>query len=108
MDGQITMFEIMEQMKIPDWAKEIVRGLKEHCKKWEFDWLDKLQYKKTSERFYQLFCHITRTYYIEIGEHHYNVEFSKDGNIVIKRCGPDWSKRGEDAIIRIEEVLEQL
>lgn len=108
MTGQITLFEVLEQIKEPNWAKEISRELKEHCSKWGFDWIDKLQSKKTPERFYKLFCETTKTYYVFIGEQYYNTYFDKNGNVVIKRCGIDWNKRNEDAIIRIEEVLEEL
>ena len=108
MTGQITLFEVLEQTKEPDWAKEIANGLREHCKYWQYNWLDKLLVKKTPEQFYRLFCRITKTYYMAIGEPHYRIEFGKDGNVAIKRTGSDWDKRGEDAVIRIEEVLEQI
>lgn len=107
MTGQITLFEVLEQIK-PNWAKEIAKGLKEHCKKWGFDWVDKLQGKKTPERFYKLFCKTTKTYFFLISGLYYNTTFEKEGNVVIKHIGRDWDKRNEDAIIRIEEVLEEL
>lgn len=105
MEGQITIFDLDKE---PEWAKEIANGLKEHCNKWGFDCIEKFQSNKTAERFYKIFCWITKTYYIEIGEDFYNITFSKDGNVSIKRTGPDWSKRNEDAIISIEEVIAEL
>ena len=87
---------------------EIVKGLKEHCVRWKYDWIDKLQLNKSKEKFFQLFCRVTKTYYIDIGEDYYNVEFQKDGKVLIKRCGTDYNKRNEDAIIDIDEILKKL
>ena len=104
--GQMNIFEVMNRP--PNYPKEIAKGLKKHCEEWRYDWIEKLQDKKSPERFFQLFCRMTKTYYIDIRDDYYNVEFQKDGNVVIKRCGPDYDKRNEDAIISIAEVLEEL
>lgn len=108
MEGQITLFEVFKPTEDIRWAEEITNGLKNHCTYWKYDWINKLLVNKSPEHFWRLFCGITKTYYMPINEEHYRIEFGKDGNVAVKRIGSDWAKRGEDAIIRIEEILEQL
>lgn len=106
--GQIDLFEVMEQMKEPNFPKGIAEHLKDYCQEWDYKWIEQLQEKKTHERFQRLFCNVTRIYFAHINGKSYHVEFGKDGYVIIKRCGPDFDQRKEDAVIRIEEVLKEL
>lgn len=89
-----------------NYAKYIAEHLMQHCKKWDYNHIDKLAEHKTPEGFYRIFCKITKTYYVPIREDHYSVTFSKDGTAAVKRCGKDFNERPMDTIINIQNILD--
>lgn len=91
-----------------NYTKYIAEHLMEHCKRWGYNHIDKLAEHKTPEHFYRIFCKLTKIYYAPIGEDYYNVTFSKDGTVTVKRCGKDFDKRPEDATINIQDILNYL
>lgn len=91
-----------------DYAKYIALHLIEYCEVWKYNYIERLAEHKTPEQFYKIFCKLTKTYFAPIGDDHYNVTFSKEGTATVKRCGPDFDKRSEDAIISIHDILEHL
>lgn len=105
MDGQISMEEYLSH---PDWPKEIVRSLKEHCEHWGYEWMTQIQENKTAERFHRLFCNVTRSYYVCHAYEMYHVRFERENQVTIKRCGHDYDYRGFDAVISLEDVLKEL
>lgn len=86
----------------------IANGLKEYCATWGYPWLERLKEINTPEHFYKLFCKITKTYYVDGSTEYYNVTFSKEGTITVKKCGPDYDKRGPDAVLNIQDILPLL
>ena len=96
----------------------VANGLKAHCKYWNYDYIEKLKKNNSVQNFYKVFCKITNTYFIDDGNGYcdfsegvntYDVTFRKKENIaVIKRCGPDWEKRSEDATIDVAELIKLL
>ncbi len=78
------------------------------CKEWGYDFVEQLK-ENNGKQFYNIFCKITKTYFIDRspGEY-YSVEFSKDGKVAIKRCGKDFHKREPDAVIEIQSIVNIL
>ncbi|MDE7309598.1 MAG: hypothetical protein K2N61_13245 [Lachnospiraceae bacterium] len=63
-------------------ADELVK----HCEKWGYDYVERLK-QQGGRQFYNIFCRITKTYFVHKGpEEYYEVEFSKNGKAVVKRC----------------------
>ena len=96
----------------------VANGIKAHCEHWDNDYIEKLRKNNSIQNFYKVFCKITNTYYVDDGKGYcdfsegvntYNVTFKKKENIaVIKRCGPDWDERSEDATIDVGELIKEL
>lgn len=96
----------------------VANGLKEHCKYWGHDYIERLKEDRSIHNFYKLFCKITSIYFVNDGSgycdlsdnvNHYNVTFNKkEGIATIKRCGKDWDERGIDATIDVEELIKRL
>ena len=103
MSEQINIFEYMSEISfLPYLAKK----MKEHCKKWHFDWLERLEQKKTVDVFLRHFCKVTKTYYFYKGEEFYGAVFSKsDETIGIYKCGKDYTGKYL-AVYNISELLE--
>lgn len=86
----------------------IADGLITHCERWKYDYVEKLK-ETGGKQFYNIFCKITKTYYIDRNsEEYYDVEFSKDGKATIKRCGKNYDKREPDAVIDIQNIVDIL
>ena len=97
------------QYTTEEYAKAIVKHLIEHCRRWGMtENIKRLRESKTTEVFHKLFCKVTRTYYVDLYEWYFNVEFCQDNTVNIKRCGRDFSKRGLDATIQLQDVLNEL
>ncbi len=85
-------------------ADELVK----HCEKWGYDYVERLK-QQGGRQFYNIFCRITKTYFVHKGpEEYYEVEFSKNGKAVVKRCGKDFFDKGADVIIDIQSVADIL
>ena len=88
----------MEQMNILDYLVTtdflpfLANALKEHCKQWHYDWLDKLAKKKTAETFIKHFCNVTNTYYFYRNEGFFGARFDKkNGTVGIYVCGKNFT-----------------
>ena len=92
-----------------EYVSAIVKHLIDHCRTWGMsEKIKKLREEKTTDNFHRLFCKVTRTYFVPLGELHLDVEFCKDNAVNIKRCGRDYNDRPLDATIQLQEVLEEL
>lgn len=92
MTGQIDMFSYMETQKPKnmDFVPFLAIGLKEHCKNWGYDWIERLQENKTTETFIKFFCRITRYFFFKYNDETYGAEILKDERkIKIYKCGKD-------------------
>ena len=86
----------------------IADELSVYCKRWGYDYVNRLK-ENGGKQFYNIFCRITKTYFIHRNsEEYYDVEFSKDGKAVIKRCGKDYDKREADTVIDIQSIVDVL
>lgn len=86
----------------------IADELSGYCKRWGYDYINRLK-ENGGKQFYNIFCRITKTYFVHRNsEEYYDVEFSKDGKAVIKRCGKDYDKREADAVIDIQSIVDVL
>lgn len=91
-----------------DFPQFIADDLVKHCEKWGYDFVEQLK-EKGGEQFYNIFCRITKTYFVDRShEVYYEVEFSKDGKAVVKRCGKGFDKRGPDTIVNIQDIVSIL
>lgn len=102
-NGQLSIFDICKPIDYSYWIAE---KLKEHCRYWSFDWLDKLAEDKTIDNFFRQFCKITKTYYFKVDADMYGVEFVKDGTGKVYKCGKHPERILE--VIQIENILDQL
>lgn len=94
-------------MEKQEYIQMILRGMQHHCKRWSYNWFEKLKENPTEQTFHKLFCKITRTYFFSDNEgNYYSVYFSKEGSVTVKKCGPDYGKREEDTTIMLCEILE--
>ena len=101
-----------------DFVEIVAKGLKEHCKYWGYDYIERLRENSSIQNFYKVFCKITNTYFVDDGSGYcdfgdnvstYDVTFKKKENIaIVKRCGNDWDERSEDTIIDVEELIKAL
>ena len=92
-----------------DYAEAIVKHLTDHCRKWGMsEKMNKLLVDKTPNNFHRLFCKVTKTYFVPLGEWHFSIEFCKDNTVNIKRCGRDFNNRPLDATIQLQDVLDKL
>lgn len=89
-----------------EFSHYIADNLIEHCYQWGYDWIEQLKEDKTVENFYKLFCRITNTYYFDIGEDYYGVNFSKDGTAEVYKCGKNHEKIL--STVSIQEILDKL
>ena len=86
----------------------IADELSKYCERWGYDYIKRLK-ENGGKQFYTIFCRITKTYFVyRSSEQYYDVEFSKDGKAVIKRCGKDYGKREPDAVIDIQSIVDIL
>lgn len=103
---QLSIFDYLSPPA--DFPHLVADGLIEHCRKWGYDYMEKLQ-ERGGNQFYNIFCRITNVYYIrKTPEEYYSVEFLKDGKAVIKRCGIDFHKREADTVIDIQSIVDIL
>lgn len=92
-----------------DFIRIVADGLKKHCEKWNYDWIEILKLNSSIKNFRKLFFKITHLYYISFGDDLYNVTFDTKKDVAyIKRCGEDFDKRDLDAIIDIEKIIKLL
>lgn len=92
-----------------DYLEIVANGLKNHCKKWDYDWLEKLKKDSSAKNFRKLFFKVTHLYYVAFEDNHYNVSFDKKEDVAyVKRCGKDFGERDMDATIDIEKLIEAL
>lgn len=101
MDGQLSVFDFYI-----DFCGYIVTALKAYCEKWGYDWLQKIEEKKTVETFYRNVCKLTKYHFFNVESDMYGIEYSKDGTGRIYKCG----KHSETTIevIDINNILERL
>lgn len=103
---QLTIFDY--QPPVIDFSRLIADGLSKHCEEWGYDYIKQLK-ENGGKHFYNIFCRITKTYFVHrSSEEYYEVEFSKDGKATVKRCGEDYGKRGADAVIDIQDIIDIL
>ena len=95
-------------MENNDYAMQIAIHLQDYCKEWKYDYIERLQERKTAQNFYRIFCKFTKTYFAVINGEHHNVTFFKDGSVTVKRCGKGFDERPFDARLTIEEILPYL
>ena len=105
-------------MSETNYLELVAKGIKAYCEHWGYDYIEKLKENNSIQNFYKVFCKITYTYFVDDGSGYcdfregvntYDVTFKKKENIaIIKRCGNDWDKRSEDAIIDIGELIQEL
>lgn len=108
-EGQMTLFDLPDLTeKQIDYAVEVAKHLIAHCDNWDYDWVKQLSRNKSHKTFMKLFCRISRTYFVPVGTELYDVEFSKEGPVTIKRCGRDYNKREADKVIDIKDILNLL
>lgn len=100
---QLTIFDY--QPVTIDFAQLIADGLSNHCKKWGYDFVERLK-ESNGKQFYNIFCRITKTYYVcKNKKEYYSVEFSKDGKVMVKRCGKNYGKREPDRILDVQDII---
>ena len=107
MYGQVDLFSYMADRNNDNLIPALVDGLKKHCQKWDYDFVEKLKKNPTSENFIKIFCRITYTYYFEHQEDMYGAKFNKsDLTVRIYKCG----KNHEKILLEcsISDVLKQL
>lgn len=103
---QLTIFDYLPSCI--NFPQLIADELVEYCKRWGYDYIERLK-KQGGRQFYNIFCRITKTYFVHKSpEEYYEVEFSKSGEAVVKRCGKDFSERETDAVIDIQSVADIL
>ena len=103
---QMTIFDY--QPPCINFPQLIADELEKHCKEWGYDFIELLK-ENDGKHFYNIFCSITKTYFVHrSSEEYYDVEFSKDGKAVIRRCGKDFSERGPDAVIDTQSIVDIL
>ncbi len=110
MTGQIDLFTYMQEArKDIDFIYYLAEHLKEHCERWGYDWLEKLQKNCNVDNFLKLFCDITKTYYVHITEHlYYGAEFDKKNKIVrFYKCGEGFTGKTIQEY-EIEELIKEL
>lgn len=104
----ITPYIEVEERRI-QFANLIVKHLESYCKRWSYDWMDHLKKDCTEKNFQELFCRVTRTYFIRNGNNkYYNVEFTKDNRVLIKECGPKFADREYDFVLDLRTVLQEI
>lgn len=93
-----------------EYAELIAEGLVKHCKKWDYDWIEKFRKNPTIQNFHAVFCKSTRTYFMQFceNENHRDIEFTTDNTIMVKECGPDYDKRDPDTILPLSAVISKL
>lgn len=108
MEGQIDIFEYLSTKDI-DFIPYLAQQLRNHCREWRYDWLEKLEVNKTSDNFLKLFCNVSKTYYFQIDNGDYfGATFNKaDKTLFIYKCGRDYTGK---ALYQcdIEELLLKL
>ena len=103
---QLTIFDY--QTQCINFPQLIADELIKHCERWGYDYVERLK-ENCGKQFYAIFCGITKTYFVHrSSEEYYDVEFSKDGKAVIKRCGKDYGEREPDAVIDIQSIVDIL
>lgn len=91
-----------------EYAQAIKKHLIDHCRRWGMSKkIEELIEHKTEDVFHKLFCKITRTQYVPLDQWHFSVEFCKDNTVQIKRCGRDYNDRPLDAVIQLQDVLDE-
>lgn len=101
-----------------NFTEMVAKGLRQHCKYWKYDYIEKLKEICSVQNFNKLFLKITSTYNVNDGNelydfsegvNHYTVTFDKKENIAtIKRCGSDWDYRDIDAVVKTEDIIKLL
>lgn len=100
MNGQVNIFEYLDSI---DYLPFLANRLKQHCKEWKYDWLDRLQTKKTAETFIKHFCNVTTTYFFYRNDEFLGATFDKKSQTVgIYVCGKNYT--GE--YVEVYEVNE--
>lgn len=92
-----------------DFIRMVADGLKKHCEKWGYNWIEKLKSEVSIKNFRRLFFNITHLYYIYSEDDCYNVTFDTKKDVAyIKKCGKDFDNRDIDATIDIGEIIKLL
>lgn len=110
-EGQIDIFEYERSIEM-NFPKLIAKGLIKHSNQsyapFHYD-KQFMQTGKTVADFIHVFCNLTSTYFVFDGfEKYYSVIFSKSGTATVKRCGENYDKRNDDAVVNIQDIINSL
>lgn len=107
MYGQVDLFSYMAKHNNDNLIPALADGLKKHCQKWDYDFIEKLKKNITAENFIKVFCKITYNYYFEYSDDMYGAKFNTvDLSVKIYKCG----KNHEKVLLEcpIDDVLKAL
>lgn len=104
---QIELLEYLAECDNQKLISALAEGIIKHCKRWGYDFVDKLLKDPREERFIKIFCKITYTYYFHYLDDMYGACFSKKNKSVqIYKCGNNHEKIL--ILCPIQKVIEQL
>lgn len=105
MDGQVNIFDYLDSI---DYLPFLANELKEHCKEWRYDWLDRLERKRTVEVFLRYFCNVTTTYFFHRNHEFLGATFDKKTQTVgIYVCGKNYTGEYIE-VYQINELIKLL